>query len=280
MYMKHTLMLILPLALMAACSNPPANSPAAPGSEPSPAPASAPVATQNASAALSASLLHANHWRLESATDASGKRIDALFARADKPVTLDFKEDRIAISNTCNRMGGGYTLADGSLTISPMASTMMACTDKNLMALDQAVGSRLEGALKTELGDAGQLTLRTANGDVLVFTPEPTAETRYGGEGETVFLEVAAQTKPCPHPMIRDKQCLQTREIRYDANGIKQGEPGEWQNFYDAIEGYTHEDGVRNVVRVKRYKIANPPADASSNAYVLDMVVESANEKK
>jgi len=280
MYMKRTLMLILPLALMAACSNPPANSPAAPGSEPSPAPASAPAATQNASAALSASLLHANHWRLESATDASGKRIDALFARADKPVTLDFKEDRIAISNTCNRMGGGYTLADGSLTISPMASTMMACTDKNLMALDQAVGSRLEGALKTELGDAGQLTLRTAKGDVLVFTPEPTAETRYGGEGETVFLEVAAQTKPCPHPMIRDKQCLQTREIRYDANGIKQGEPGEWQHFYDAIEGYTHEDGVRNVVRVKRYKIANPPADASSNAYVLDMVVESANEKK
>lgn len=278
--MKRTLMLILPLALMAACSNPPANSPAAPGSEPSPAPASAPAATQNASAALSASLLHANHWRLESATDASGKRIDALFARADKPVTLDFKEDRIAISNTCNRMGGGYTLADGSLTISPMASTMMACTDKNLMALDQAVGSRLEGALKTELGDAGQLTLRTAKGDVLVFTPEPTAETRYGGEGETVFLEVAAQTKPCPHPMIRDKQCLQTREIRYDANGIKQGEPGEWQHFYDAIEGYTHEDGVRNVVRVKRYKIANPPADASSNAYVLDMVVESANEKK
>jgi len=44
--------------------------------------------------------------------------------------------------------------------------------------------------------------------------------------------------------------------------------------------GYTHEDGVRNVVRVKRYTIANPPADASSNAYVLDMVVESANEKK
>ena len=44
------------------------------------------------------------------------------------------------------------------------------------------------------------------------------------------------------------------------------------------IEGYTHEDGVRNVVRVKRYEVKNPPADAPSQAYVLDMVVESASE--
>ena len=275
--MNRKLTLLLPLALLAACSQTPA--PAGTGGDDL-APAAAKAGDQKALAHLDAQRLQSQHWLLQQATAADGKRIDALFARADKPVTLDFKDDRIAISNTCNRMGGGYTLADGSLTVSPMASTMMACTDKNLMALDQAVGSRLEGALKTELGDAGQLTLRTAKGDVLVFTPEPTAETRYGGEGETVFLEVAAQTKPCPHPLIRDKQCLQTREIRYDANGIKQGEPGEWQNFYDVIEGYTHEDGVRNVVRVKRYTIANPPADASSNAYVLDMVVESANEKK
>jgi hypothetical protein len=32
---------------------------------------------------------------------------------------------------------------------------------------------------------------------------------------------------------------------------------------------------VRNVLRVKRYAWPNPPADASSSAYVLDMVVES-----
>ena len=32
---------------------------------------------------------------------------------------------------------------------------------------------------------------------------------------------------------------------------------------------------MRNVLRVKRYKIANPPADASNLAWVLDLVVES-----
>ena len=66
--------------------------------------------------------------------------------------------------------------------------------------------------------------------------------------------------------------------MKFDDKGLKQGEPGKFENFYGNIEGYTHEDGVRNVVRVKRYEVKNPPADAPSQAYVLDMVVESAIE--
>ena len=50
---------------------------------------------------------------------------------------------------------------------------------------------------------------------------------------------------------------------------------GEWQFLYQDIEGYAHEPGMRNVLRLNRYTIANPPADGSSVAYVLDMVVES-----
>ncbi|HYM87381.1 MAG TPA: DUF4377 domain-containing protein, partial [Pseudoxanthomonas sp.] len=45
------------------------------------------------------------------------------------------------------------------------------------------------------------------------------------------------------------------------------------------IEGYTHEAGIRNVLRVKRYTIKHPPADGSSLVYVLDMVVESEATK-
>ncbi len=276
--MKRNLMLILPLALLAACSNPSNEAPAGPGRDDL-APAPTAAADQKAVAKLDAQQLLANHWVLESATDSSGKRIDALFARTEKPVTLDFVDGRVAVSNTCNRMGGGYSLADGTLTISPLASTMMACTDKALMALDQAVGSRLEGSLKADLGGNDQLTLRTSSGDVLVFGPRPTAETRFGGPGETVFIEVAAQTKPCPHPLIRDMQCLQTREVKFDDKGLKVGTPGAFENFYSSIEGYTHEPGTRNVLRVKRFAIANPPADAPAQAYVLDMVVESAVEK-
>ncbi len=266
--MKRILLLALPIALMTACNNTPSTSQG--------------DATPTADAALAAAatpidgkLLGASHWQLEAATDGAGKRIDALFVRADKPVTLDFADGRLAVGNACNRLAGGYTLAGSEMTVPRMASTMMACPDEALMALDQAVGSRLEGVLKIEQLDASTLRLATATGDVLSFRGEPTAETRYGGPGATVFLEVDARTKPCPHPLIPGKQCLQVREVRYDDQGLEQGKRGEFGNFYDGIEGYAHEDGARNVLRVKRYEVKNPPVDASSQAYVLDMVVES-----
>lgn len=272
--MKRLLLLALPLAL-AACTKPAEHTDAPPA--PTPAAPAAAATTVDASA-----VLPQYHWQLMDATDTKGQRIDALFVRADKPVQLDFKDGHLGVSNTCNRMGGSYTLSDTSLTTGRLTSTMMACPDHAVMALDQEIGKRLEGTLKVAATQDGvaQLALTTATGDRLLFAGNPTAETRYGGPGERVFLEVAAETKPCNHPLIPDKQCLQVREVKYDDKGLKVGTPGEFEHFYDSIEGYTHEPGIRNVLRVDRYTVKNPPADAPSKAYVLDMVVESASEKK
>jgi heat shock protein HslJ len=275
--MKRLLPALALLSLLAGCPQKGSDAPTASATTAAtPASAAAPAAS-DANAQLGR-----YHWRLRDATDAGGKRIDALFVQADKPLQLDFADGRIAVANACNRMGGGYSLEGESLTIVRMASTMMACADPKLMALDGEIGKRLEGASKLTLltGDTPTLTISNAAGDKLVFAGEPTAETRYGDPGERVFLEVAAQTKPCSHPLIPDKQCLQVREIRYDDKGLKIGTPGAFENFYDDIEGYTHEDGVRNVLRVDRYAIANPPADGSRYAYVLDMVVESENTRR
>jgi len=270
--MKRCLLLILPFAL-AACTKPPQGEPATP-------PVAAPAAAQPPATDLS-STLSAYHWRLNEAKDAKGQRIEALFVNADKPLQLDFAGGRASVSNTCNRMGGAYSTEGGQLKFDRLASTLMACTDSKLMALDGEIGKRLEGApaFAVQSGDAPTLTLTGGNGDVLTFKGEPTAETRYGGPGETVFLEVAAQTKPCSHPLIPNMQCLQVREIKYDANGIKTGADGDFGNFYSSIEGYTHQPGIRNVLRVKRYAIKNPPADGGSLAYELDMVVESETVK-
>jgi heat shock protein HslJ len=265
--MKRYLILALPLAL-AACAKPPQGEPAIPPS------ATAPVADMAAAAPADASALSAYHWRLSGAHDAKGQRLDALFVNAEKPLQLDFKDGRVGVSNTCNRMGGAYSVEGDQLKFERMASTMMACADAKLMALDQEVGKRLESSAK--FAQAGNtLTLTISTGDVLTFTGEPTAEARYDGPGETVFLEVAAQTKPCSHPLIPSKQCLQVRELKYDDKGIKTGTDGAFGNFYQGIEGYTHDPGIRNVLRVKRHTVKNPPADGSSLAYVLDMVVES-----
>lgn len=267
--MKRLLLLALPIAL-AACTKPTEETP------PPAAPTIAPAVSDAPAVPAQAPPLAGYHWRLQDAKTAQGQRLDALFVRPDQPITLDFSDGRIGVSNTCNRMSGGYALDGDKLTINRMASTMMACADSKLMALDQEAGKRLEGASTWALqtGDAPRLTLTNAAGDVLAFKGDATAETRYGGPGERAFLEVAAQTKPCSHPLIPNKQCLQVRELSYDEQGVKTAS-GEWQNFYEDIEGYTHEAGTRNVLRVKRFKRNPVPADASDTAYVLDMVVES-----
>ncbi len=266
--MKRRLLLILPFAL-AACTEPPQAEPATPPALAAPTTATPPPAD--------AAALSAHHWRLTDAKDARGQRIDALFVDADKPLQLDFAEGRVGVSNTCNRMGGAYSVEGGRLKVGRMVSTQMACADARLMALEREIGERLEGAstLALQSGDAPTLALTTGNGDVLTFNGEPTAETRYGGKGETAFLEIAAQTRPCSHPLIPGMQCLQAREIEYDAQGVKTGADGVFQNLYEGIEGYAHEPGVRNVLRVKRYERDPVPADASPTVYVLDMVVES-----
>ena len=270
-----SLALLLPIAL-AACTG--TVSTQAPVTPPAPEPPASPTAP--AASALAAELPR-HHWRLQYATTGDGTRIDALFVRADMPLQLDFDKGRLAITNTCNRMGGSYAVADGTLTVGRLASTMMACADPKLMALDREAGKRLEGALSMALaaGDVSQLTLINAAGDRLVFAGTPTADTVYGGPGERIFLEVAAQTKACSHPLIPDMQCLQVRELQYDDKGLKVGTPGAFGNFYDSIEGYTHQPGVRNVLRLQRYTRQNVPADASRYAYVLDMVVESEAPK-
>ena len=260
-------LLMLPLALaLAACapSNPPVDPP----------PAATSVPAAQAPAGIDAKALLASHWRLTGAVDGAGRRIDALFPDPAKPLQLDFTEGRVAVSGGCNQMGGGYALAGGKLSVGPLVQTKMFCGGGGLMAADEAISQRLSGEGSLAAGEDGTLVLTTAGGDRLTFSGVPTADARYGGEGERVFFEVAAQRVACPHAMIPDHRCLHVREIAYDDNGAVR-KTGEWAFLYQEIEGYTHEPGVRNVLRLKRYDVPNPPADGSSIAYVLDAVVES-----
>jgi hypothetical protein len=74
-------------------------------------------------------------------------------------------------------------------------------------------------------------------------------------------------------------QCLQVREIKYADNGVKTQVDKDWTYFYDQIEGFTHNPGERQVVRLKRYEIKNPAADQSKYAYVQDMIIERETVK-
>jgi len=267
------LLLLLPLA--AACT--PADKPS-PTAEPAAAtPAATAEPADTKTPAAGSAMLTGYRWKLESATDAQGKRIDALFPGGDRALALSFADGDVAISGGCNHLGGKYEVdAQNQLKIGNIRSTMMAC-DAPLMKADQAISALLATPQQARVEESAppRLKLASASGENSSWVGEASAETRYGGPGETVFLEVAPQRVACNHPLIPNHQCLQVREIRYADNGVKQSPPGEWQPLYESIEGFEFVEGERKVLRLKKFKRDPVPADASSIAYVLDMVVES-----
>ena len=265
--MRPETLLLLPLALaLAACAQD--------GTRP---PAAGTPSRASPAAVADPAVLGGHHWRLESARDGDGARIDALFPGGDHVLALDFADGRVSVSGGCNGQGGSVaTAGDGRLEIGQLVSTQMACAAP-LMQADAAIAALLAQPQRWQLEESAppRLRLVAADGSTSVWAGEPTAETRYGGKGETVFMEVAPQRVDCHHPMIPDHQCLQVRGIRYDDKGVKQA-PGEWEAFYGDIEGFEFRAGERKVLRLKKFTRPEPvPADASSVVYVLDMVVES-----
>ncbi|EIL98777.1 hypothetical protein RHOFW104T7_03575 [Rhodanobacter thiooxydans] len=258
-----TLPWLLPLALAACTAAPDSGTPA-------PAPAAA------SRMAASTATLTRYHWQLHDAVDARNRRLDALFGQTDRPpLQLEFSAGQLSVRNACNAIGSDYRIVDGHLLATTPRQTMMACTDATLVQREATIKAVLQGRpslIVSTADDTPLLTLATANGRTLTFAGQPTAETRHGGPGETVFLEVAAQTVPC---QTAHGSCLQVRERHYDADGHRVGEPGPWQPLPQDIEGYRHQPGVRNVLRVKRYAPEQPPA----GAYVLDQVIESETVK-
>ena len=59
---------------------------------------------------------------------------------------------------------------------------------------------------------------------------------------------------------------------------VKEGEAKIWSYMYQSVEGFTYEPGYEYVLKVKKEKVANPPADASSIRYILEKVVSKKTE--
>ncbi len=288
--MNKLLLLALPLALAACTGQAPAEPPVATAEaanaqpeDAKPADAAKPIppADPNAAVAFRAvgpiqavGVLPTQHWVLHSAKDAKGQSIDALFVRANKPLTLDFKASQLSVGNACNAMSGAFKLSASKLVLEALASTKKACAEPGLAALDQAIGSRLTGELGLRMarGAAPMIELTNAAGDVMVFAGSETADSRYGGPGERIFLELSPDAKAC----AKDKNivCVPMREIHYDDKGLKVGTPGPFVESDIQIEGFFPRPGVRSVLRVNRYPLKTPASNGSNYAYVLDMVVE------
>lgn len=273
--------LLMSILMNAGCSKPPQTPPTEDASatmESMPTKTAHPSQTTATSSLVDEALLGAHHWRLLDAIDAQGRRIDALLVRPGQPIQLDLTDGRIRIANACNGMSCSYRLLGDEVRIGDLVGTKMACVDPAIANLDNEVRKRLRNGSRITLmpGTPPRLQWRTPDGDVLRFSAEATSETRFGGQGETVFLEIAAQTVRCrPGLNPNTIDCLQVREVDYDGQGLRTGEPGPWQPFSASIEGYTHEPGIRTVLRVKRFPIASALMDQPQIAYILEMQLES-----
>ena len=221
-------------------------------------------------------VLEDHRWELTDAMDGSNRRIDALFPDAERSFSFGFAGSRLHVRGGCNGFRGGFLVGDDDmLSVTGTMSTLMAC-DAPLMEADAALSTLMAAPLEVALirGAQPTLALLATTGDVLLLSGELTPEARYGAS-TTVFLEVAAQPVPCDRAMRADGMCLQVRDRRFDERGLMVGEPADWQVFAADIDGYRHEPGIRNVLRVKRFQPAAEAGIVPAAIYVLDLVVES-----
>ncbi len=174
-------MIVLGVALLAGCQ--PAVAPAAvpassgqeaqavppPRAEPSPELQQAAPAPPGALRAVLALTRH--HWRLASAVDVGGSRIDALFVRPQLPLQLDFNASLVSVGNACNVMSARHAPTADSLSVEPFSAAMTPCADPALGRLDGEVAKRLQGrlAMRFEEGEPPRLVLVNAAGDVFTF---------------------------------------------------------------------------------------------------------------
>jgi heat shock protein HslJ len=218
-----------------------------------------------------------HRWTLESATDSHNRPIAMLPPDKDHPVVLNFSgNNRLNIQGPCNRIIGAYQInASRQLIVRGAGSTMMAC-DPALMRADTALSGILAQPLNVTIDNAPspRLQLRSVSNGTLTFVGQATPEALYG-PGTIMFFEISPQHIACEHPPAPQTNCLQVRERRFDEQGLPAGAPGEWRPLYENIEGFTHEEGMRNVVRVKRFERNPAPAGSSPTLYVLDLIVET-----
>lgn len=119
-------------------------------------------------ASVDPAALEAQSWQLSETSITDGDLVAA-------NITIAFDGTNAAGFSGVNSYSGPYEAKDdGSITMGPFASTLMAGPD-DLMQAESAFMGALEGVTAYEV-DAEQLTLTTEDGATLVFSPAQPAE--------------------------------------------------------------------------------------------------------
>ncbi|WP_211467218.1 META and DUF4377 domain-containing protein [Collimonas silvisoli] len=185
-----------------------------------------------------------------------------------EPVILNFSlengQGRVSGRAGCNRFSAPYSVhAPGQLTIVQAVTTHMACPGP-AMQFEADFLDKLQAVNQYKI-DGQQMEMKTLDGQTLSFH----AREKPSASAKIKFIYVASQKAPCSTGVMRTT-CLQIRERKEDP----------WQLWYGDIQDFNFEPGIAYRLRILEEQVANPPADASSIKWTLDMVVEQEVVKK
>lgn len=185
-----------------------------------------------------------------------------------EPVILNFDmqdgKGRVSGRAGCNQFSAPYSLrAAGQLTIVEAVTTRMACPPP-AMQFEADFLDKLQAVNNYKISGP-VLEMKTVDGQTLSFyqREKPSAAAKIK------FVYVAAEKVPCSAGVMRTT-CLQIRERKEDP----------WQLWYGNIVGFNFEPGIAYRLRILEEPVLNPPADASSIKWTLDMIVEQEVVKK
>ncbi|MBS9779868.1 MAG: META domain-containing protein [Moraxellaceae bacterium] len=225
------------------------------------------------------------NWQLKSATDKNKKAIK-LFSGLKEPVKLKFYQDKqrfgIGLDVGCNRMSTNAKLQGAKLIADSFIMTQMACGD--LDKVESTLTKTMQGTSQLAImpmnflpnpsmanKEKAMLQQVTADGSTFIWEGKLTNTAKYG-KGETVFLEVMGEEKPCSSGI--NGKCLQVRDVYYDNKGIKTGK-SKWRIMSKQIKGYKHNAKTNQIIRLKKY--VTDPVDVKGKQiiYVFDMAIET-----
>jgi heat shock protein HslJ len=166
----------------------------------------------------------------------------------EKVPTLTIQGDRMSGFAGCNRYSGTISTLP-KLKVGPLATTRMACLGDEAQRNESAVLAMFEGAKRFKLKQPNRLEFSGAKGERLTFVRQADAIEQ--------VLYIAPETKSCTG--VAPMECMQVRETP----------SAQWTLFYNQIEGFDYVAGKNYKIKVRREKVANPPADASAFKYVL-----------
>jgi len=184
---------------------------------------------------------------------------------------IDAAQGTVSGSSGCNRFTGSYGKTDTGIRFDRIAGTRMACPPPR-MELESALLKAMQtpfltvGTQPTAGSTGRQIVWKTSGDDLLQFVEREGVGQRgaridaAGSVEKTVYID--SQRVECSG--VGRMTCYRWRE----------SPDAPWQLWYGPIEGLDFEQGVSYKLRVREYKVANPPADAPSIRWQL-LSVES-----